>query len=550
MGESESQPDILVDINYMDLGFISSIYRNHEQLCYASYCAANGFKILHLRLRCNINFLSPCELWKENGTFFVVVEFDTFYEIGIFAPYISNINNIHDAIYSGLCYAKKINIAKLIKPIVFKTIHESLHYLIMTYITSHDLEIDRDERFYISKLQREAALKFYIRVPKEVEMRPLRRENWYRILLSWPYDHKPPPDYITTMIKVNGGYGIFSKVTGDLLSWGLKTMMGTIEFVQTLPRARRKKYATTIIKMLAVELAKENQHPVATIKIENAAAYSFFEHLGFRNVGVSHDIYLKSKTATDKKETSRTISEYLRGKTARFCGPGPSQCCPKSFAPKKEFPRSLAEYLRLKTARVCDPSSSQCCPSSSAINNLPLPFKRSSQRNSISEIYKMKNFNLNLLADTLEGGSSKPEPPRNEDPLETLRGMTTSPTSSSSTGTSEDPSTIDSELEIEENDEFLSTEEQEENTRKMSVSNTLISNEYRSVSNVNIAGSNEQLPSTSNEHSLISNEDSNEHPSVSRDLEMANEQNRPSTISRPITPTSVLDSSGTISDNS
>ncbi|CAG9836775.1 unnamed protein product, partial [Diabrotica balteata] len=478
--------------------------------------------------------------------------FDTFYEIGIFAPYISNINNIHDAIYSGLCYAKELNIPKLIKPIVFKTIHESLHYLIMTYITSHDLEIDRDERFYICKLQREAALKFYIRVPKEVEMRPLRRENWYRIILSWPYDHKPPPDYITTMIKVNGGYGIFSKVTGDLLSWGLKTMMGTIEFVQTLPRARRKKYATTIIKMLAVELAKENQHPVATVRIENAAAYSFFEHLGFRNVGVSHDIYLKSKTSTDKKETSRSITEYyLREKMAPFFGPGPSQCCPKGSVAKKEFPRFLAEYLRLKTTRLCEPSSSHCCPSSSAIKNVPPPFKRSSQRNSISHIYKTKNFNLNLLTETLEGGSSKLEPPRNQDQLETIRGMTTSPTSSSSTGTSEDPSTIDSEFDIEENDEFLSTEEQEESTRKMSVSNSLMSNEYPSVSNVNIVGSNEQQPSTSNERSLISNEHSNEHPSVSReDQQIGNEQDRPSTISRPITPTSVLDSSGTISDNS
>uniref|UniRef100_A0A6P7FZN7 Uncharacterized protein LOC114332364 n=1 Tax=Diabrotica virgifera virgifera TaxID=50390 RepID=A0A6P7FZN7_DIAVI len=220
MGESESQPDILVDINYLDLGFISSIYRNHEQLCYASNCLSNGFKILHLRLRCNINFMSPCELWKENGTFFVVVEFDTFYEIGIFTPYITNTNSIHDAIYSGLCLTKKLSVAKLIKPIVFKSIHESLHYLITTYVTSQGLEIDRDERHYICKLQKEAALKFFLRVPIEVEMRPLRRENWFGIIRSWPYDPKPPSDYIKTMIKVNGGYGIFCRQSGVLLSWG------------------------------------------------------------------------------------------------------------------------------------------------------------------------------------------------------------------------------------------------------------------------------------------------------------------------------------------
>lgn len=75
------------------------------------------------------------------------------------------------------------------------------------------------------------------------------------------------------------------KQTGELLSFGTINDQLAIGILNTLPKARGKRYAELIAKMLAKRLAEEfGMNPTCFINLLNVPSLKLFSKLGFRKV--------------------------------------------------------------------------------------------------------------------------------------------------------------------------------------------------------------------------------------------------------------------------
>ncbi|CAG9837086.1 unnamed protein product [Diabrotica balteata] len=269
-----------------DLIIMADFYRDHRQLCYASSCLHNGSRLKKAINTFPIRFISPVGAWEVNGTFFMIVE----------------------TISNGLGKTQRINFEST-KYIVFKDIHHSFHYLITNFIQSKGLEVETEETFHILRMEKDLALDFNLNVPEEVQLRSLQPDDAYEIRAYWPYFYPQTDDYFRILIQANGGYGLFSKKDGELLSWAIKTMSGTIGYVQTVDRAQKRGYATIIVRLMAKEMVFEHQYPVIMVPTSDYDSLNFFEGIGFQMVGLCHNIYLKQKKPT---EVRSIISKLIK----------------------------------------------------------------------------------------------------------------------------------------------------------------------------------------------------------------------------------------------
>lgn len=153
---------------------------------------------------------------------------------------------------------------------------------------------------------------FSISEDANIEIKPLNAIHSFVIKEHWPHPLIGEDDIPCALIDVNGGYGIFLKSTGQLVSWGIKTMMGQIGFVQTLKEFQRKGYASIIVRKFAKEFASEGINPCAIVAIDDIVSHNFFENNGFKKVGYCHNIYLKLRKnalATDNYEAGEGTSK-------------------------------------------------------------------------------------------------------------------------------------------------------------------------------------------------------------------------------------------------
>lgn len=105
----------------------------------------------------------------------------------------------------------------------------------------------------------------------------------------WPNrDIKNPENslkFLTTIAKLNGGYGLFLKKDNTLVSWILQSHLGGLGMLQTLDEHKGKGYAKIISQALIKYLAeKENLDVTAFIFRHNKSSQPLAESLGFQRV--------------------------------------------------------------------------------------------------------------------------------------------------------------------------------------------------------------------------------------------------------------------------
>lgn len=106
----------------------------------------------------------------------------------------------------------------------------------------------------------------------------------------YPGGHK----FISTLIELYGGFGLFSKENHDLLAFVMRTSLGQIGFLQTVEGHNRKGYAEFLVKVISREIAEEGFVPTGTISHDNSASLSLFRKLGFHQLeGVCYFLEVK-----------------------------------------------------------------------------------------------------------------------------------------------------------------------------------------------------------------------------------------------------------------
>lgn len=92
-------------------------------------------------------------------------------------------------------------------------------------------------------------------------------------------------EFLMTIVRLNGGYGLFLKKDNSLVSWILHCNFGGLGILQTLDEHKRKGYGKTVARALMKYLAEKENLDVTSFVIQaNKPSRKLFESLGFNRV--------------------------------------------------------------------------------------------------------------------------------------------------------------------------------------------------------------------------------------------------------------------------
>lgn len=124
-------------------------------------------------------------------------------------------------------------------------------------------------------------------VPENVLIAPLKITNSKTISEIYPHNYNGMIPYVENIIELNGGFGLFSKSTGKLLSWALRNEHGGIGTLQTIESEMRKGYGKIVVKALTRQIADSNDDVNVFILKDNFRSQNLFLSLGFIQIGES-----------------------------------------------------------------------------------------------------------------------------------------------------------------------------------------------------------------------------------------------------------------------
>ncbi|KAJ8963358.1 hypothetical protein NQ318_018830, partial [Aromia moschata] len=222
---SEVHNEILMNIPDEDLEKLADMYKQHGEIPYASSILTNGIKIRKKR-SFFIRFMSTGNCWRNDGTFFAVMEFPHSYDLVV-----CTLDKTCKNVYEGLMRTKRLHFHR---PLVFFAVHNTIYPTILKVIEDKKLRVKSDNSYYIYTISRTEAVHFKHDCPDEVEIRRLSASDANVVNSLWPLKFTYSEEFIGSLIDINGGYGLVLKSTGELVSWAVKTGLGQIGFVQTV----------------------------------------------------------------------------------------------------------------------------------------------------------------------------------------------------------------------------------------------------------------------------------------------------------------------------
>lgn len=127
-------------------------------------------------------------------------------------------------------------------------------------------------------------------------MRKLQEEDSKLCNSLWAHRSPTSESFIRSLILINGGYGLFSKLNNTLLSFALINDHFSIGALTTDEHARGKKYGEFIAKLLTLKIAEEMKvPPTCFIDNPNIPSTNLFNKLGYKKISDSNWIVSERK---------------------------------------------------------------------------------------------------------------------------------------------------------------------------------------------------------------------------------------------------------------
>ncbi|KAJ8925259.1 hypothetical protein NQ315_009087 [Exocentrus adspersus] len=281
----ECHNEILMNIADEDLERLAEMYKEHGEIPYASSVLINGIRVRKKR-NFYVRFMSPGLCWREDGTFFAVIEFPHCYDLAVFT-----LDRSCKNVYEGLMKTKRLHFTR---PIVFYAVHNTVYSMVKKVLEEKNLQIKSNKPHHIFTISVEKAQEFKIDVPDQVELRRLSPLHAKTIDPHWPERFQNSEELLSTLIELVGGLGLFMKSNNELVSWAILSEIGQLGFIQTLESYQKKGYAGIITKALCKKIAGRGENPTATVPIDDAVSQSMFKKLGFENQGQCNYITVDS----------------------------------------------------------------------------------------------------------------------------------------------------------------------------------------------------------------------------------------------------------------
>ncbi|XP_051172663.1 uncharacterized protein LOC127288980 [Leptopilina boulardi] len=142
---------------------------------------------------------------------------------------------------------------------------------------------------------------FEVQVPDDCYLKELDDTHIPLIHSVWPHRNEENPElstrHVMAMVKFNGGLGLFSKDTNELLSWAVQSELGAISLVQTIDRCKRRGYAKIVTNAIAKELAMKEIDSFLFIVKGNIPSESMFSSLNWKHLHETD--WIQTKEFTD-----------------------------------------------------------------------------------------------------------------------------------------------------------------------------------------------------------------------------------------------------------
>ncbi|XP_018569129.1 uncharacterized protein LOC108909304 isoform X1 [Anoplophora glabripennis] len=281
---SECHNELLMNIPDEDLEKLADMYKEHGEIPYASSVLTNGIRVRKKR-SFFIRFMSPGNCWKDDGTFFALMEFPHSYDLAIFT-----LDKTCKNVYEGLTRTKRLHFER---PLIFYAVHNIVYPTVLKIVQEKNLQVETDNAYYIFTVSKEKALEFNIDCPEEVVLRKLTPAHSTTVDKHWPHNFAHSQEFLSSLIELVGGWGLFLKSNNELVTWGLLTGLGQLGMIQTVESYQKRGYASVITKVLSKKIAERDEDPVGTVAVKNVASQNMFEKLGFENKGQCNYVNLK-----------------------------------------------------------------------------------------------------------------------------------------------------------------------------------------------------------------------------------------------------------------
>lgn len=113
----------------------------------------------------------------------------------------------------------RTNLIKWQKCPLLTATHEKFLPLVYEIFGLKGVKIKHNNRCSCIMMEKEAAKKYDVIVPDGVTLKDLKPEDYEVINREWPYKYPKSDVFIESMIKMNGGLGIYLKENSQLVSW-------------------------------------------------------------------------------------------------------------------------------------------------------------------------------------------------------------------------------------------------------------------------------------------------------------------------------------------
>lgn len=100
----------------------------------------------------------------------------------------------------------------------------------------------------------------------------------------WPYHYPGSEEYIALMLEINGGFGLFTKSTDQLVSWVLLNCLGDLGLLQTLEECQRKGYGSIMIRVASQKIGLEGGWCCGAVSVDNGACQTLLRKIGFTDI--------------------------------------------------------------------------------------------------------------------------------------------------------------------------------------------------------------------------------------------------------------------------
>lgn len=129
-------------------------------------------------------------------------------------------------------------------------------------------------------------------LPCDVEMKEISVEDCEKINEIWPYKYPGSINFITSLVKLNGGLGIYKD--NEIISWIIHIECFGLGLLQTREEHQGNGYARFLTRALTKKISVDYDEDVILFASYNKPrTVELYIRYGFKHISYSHWLYLK-----------------------------------------------------------------------------------------------------------------------------------------------------------------------------------------------------------------------------------------------------------------